>query len=92
MGATHIQLDHGMAVVTPLPVPSTGHIQELPQSGVRRALLAPMEEIPAGRADEGAAVRALLHLLLGLDVPRDNELPALGLWAVPAIGGRGCVL
>lgn len=92
MRATHVQLDHGMAVITPLPVASTGHIQELPQRRIRRALLAPVDEIPAGRADEGAAVRALLHLLFGIDVPRADELPALGTWAVPALGGRGCVL
>lgn len=87
MRAPPIPLDHGIASVTALPVATSCHVQDLPQTRVRRALPR-MGEIPAGRADEGAAVRALLPLDFGLNVPWADKLPAVGLWTVPTLGGR----
>lgn len=79
-----------MASITALPMPSSGHIQDLSQARVIRALPVTVSQIPTERADRSPAIRALLCLGPWLEEPGRDPGPAVGLRTVPSLCRRSC--
>ncbi|KAJ5890715.1 uncharacterized protein N7473_006943 [Penicillium subrubescens] len=71
-------------------MPSSGHIQDLSQARVIRALPVTMSQILTKRADGDPAIRALLCLGPWLEEPGRDPGPAVDCRTVPSLCKRSC--
>lgn len=73
----------GMAIITPLPVIASCHLQQWPQGRICSASAVYVSEIVAASADGCSAMRTSLGLGVRLDVSGSNPPAACRVWTVP---------